>query len=169
LKSGKRKVLIVTSSFYPDPHVGAVRVKEFARWLPENGWAPVILAKDYGHRVCEQQFLAHVGPHVEVLYLNKHVHVDSPTHIERGGPKVLLGRFLDRYVVAPDSSLLYWISARRSIMRLIAQTKPAVVVTSGPPHSIHAVGIWLKREFPRVPWVADFRDVFRVAATTTRV
>jgi glycosyltransferase involved in cell wall biosynthesis len=37
------------------------------------------------------------------------------------------------------------------------QQKVAAVVTSGPPHSAHRIGLAIKRQFS-VPWSADFRD-----------
>ncbi|MCS6980429.1 MAG: glycosyltransferase [Flavobacteriales bacterium] len=33
-----------------------------------------------------------------------------------------------------------------------------VVITTGPPHSVHLAGLRLKRKIPRLIWIADFRD-----------
>src|SRR5690606_18868234 len=32
------------------------------------------------------------------------------------------------------------------------------VVTTGPPHSIHLIGLRLKKKYPHLRWIADFRD-----------
>ena len=32
------------------------------------------------------------------------------------------------------------------------------IITTGPPHSMHFIGLGLKKEFPNLPWIADFRD-----------
>jgi len=32
------------------------------------------------------------------------------------------------------------------------------IVTSGPPHSMHLIGLNLKKKFPDLKWIADFRD-----------
>jgi glycosyltransferase involved in cell wall biosynthesis len=32
------------------------------------------------------------------------------------------------------------------------------IVTTGPPHSLHLIGLGLKKELPNVKWIADFRD-----------
>ena len=32
------------------------------------------------------------------------------------------------------------------------------MVTSGPPHSLHLIGLNLKKKFPNLKWIADFRD-----------
>jgi glycosyltransferase involved in cell wall biosynthesis len=42
-------------------------------------------------------------------------------------------------------------------LRAIRRHKPEVVLTSGPPHQVHLLGLVLKRQFD-IPWVADFRD-----------
>lgn len=36
--------------------------------------------------------------------------------------------------------------------------KVDLILTSGPPHSMHLIGLKLKKIFPNIPWVADFRD-----------
>ncbi len=40
------KVLMITTHFAPDIHVGAKRVTKFAKYLPLYGWQPVILTKE---------------------------------------------------------------------------------------------------------------------------
>lgn len=32
------------------------------------------------------------------------------------------------------------------------------IITTGPPHSAHLIGLELKKQFPKIEWVADFRD-----------
>lgn len=52
----------------------------------------------------------------------------------------------------------YWI--RPSVKYLSAYLKEVpvqVVVTTGPPHSLHLIGLKLKQKL-NIPWVADFRD-----------
>lgn len=164
-----RKVLIITASFYPDPYVGSVRAKEFAKWLPENGWIPVVLAKDYGNRVSQKEFNEHVNPNVKVHYLNNYKESYKKGSLEilacAGNIKKWVSRFLSKYLIAPDSSLLFWLSVKNKIINIIREIQPDVVITTGPPHSIHVNGFWLKNEFPDLPWVADFRDVFRIGGS----
>jgi len=52
----------------------------------------------------------------------------------------------------------YWI--RPSVKYLSAYLKEVpvqVVITTGPPHSLHLIGLKLKQKL-NIPWVADFRD-----------
>ena len=50
-----KKVLIITTHFAPDIHVGAKRPIKFAKFLPEFGWKPIILTKEtkYYHGIDE--------------------------------------------------------------------------------------------------------------------
>ena len=32
------------------------------------------------------------------------------------------------------------------------------VITTGPPHSMHFIGLGLKQKNPKISWIADFRD-----------
>jgi hypothetical protein len=41
-----RRVLVITTHFAPDIHVGAKRATKFAKYLPLYGWQPIILTKE---------------------------------------------------------------------------------------------------------------------------
>ncbi len=63
-------------------------------------------------------------------------------------------------VIVPDANLLTWTpGALRAARRLIDQRRFDCVITSGPPHSTHTIGLLLGRERPA--WIADFRDGWR--------
>ena len=51
-----------------------------------------------------------------------------------------------------------WTADVRSLVKkVIHNSVPDVVLTSGPPHSVHLIGRWVKRTTNSV-WAADFRD-----------
>ena len=52
----------------------------------------------------------------------------------------------------------FWISPSvRFLSSQLEKIKPDIIVTTGPPHSIHLIGLRLNKKF-NTPWVADFRD-----------
>jgi glycosyltransferase involved in cell wall biosynthesis len=53
--------------------------------------------------------------------------------------------------------------AFRAASRLLSQHRIDAILTSGPPHSTHVIGLLLKRRFG-VPWVADLRDPWSLQA-----
>ncbi len=60
--------------------------------------------------------------------------------------------------LTPDTAILT-VSRMRKIARSIVAAQPNMtVITSGPPHSAHLVGSWLKKCFPAIQWIVDYRD-----------
>lgn len=165
----QKSVLIVTYGF--PPHIkslgGAIRMLKLAEYLQNNG--------------CKVKVLCARTPHVdtfgydELLASLSITYVDDPVAMagarvfagqpgpDKGAPS-LLGRIknrLKRYVIeglTPDTALLTVGRMKRAALA-IAQAEPGLtVITSGPPHSIHLVGAWLKRRMPSIHWLADYRD-----------
>ncbi len=60
-------------------------------------------------------------------------------------------------IVVPDVGLVTWLpAALAAARRLVRERRIECVVTSGPMHSTHMIGLLLGRERPA--WIADFRD-----------
>jgi hypothetical protein len=58
----------------------------------------------------------------------------------------------------PDARV-FWVNPSVKFLEQYLKTnKIDVIVTSGPPHSLHLIGLQLKQKFPDVKWIADFRD-----------
>ena len=53
-----------------------------------------------------------------------------------------------KWVKQPISYLKKWIS----------ENPVDAIITTGPPHSMHLIGLGLKKKFKDIQWVADFRD-----------
>lgn len=156
-----KKILFITSSFYPDPYVSSVRAKEFCRWLPAAGWKPYVVTKSYGKRVARDEFISAVNADTEVFYLSRSGSVSHEKPLRKKSVKNYLVSILGAYLLSPDVSILYWRGKLKKVYNYVEEIKPDVVITSGPPHSIHSVGLFLKKKDPQLLWVADFRDEFR--------
>jgi glycosyltransferase involved in cell wall biosynthesis len=60
-----------------------------------------------------------------------------------------------RKLLGPDP---VWLPRGLTAARKAArETKPDVILTSGPPHWVHFIGLYLKKMF-HLPWIADLRD-----------
>jgi hypothetical protein len=149
-------VLIVTTHFYPDPTVAAVRVTQWARWLPAFGWRPLVLARYYGFDATSEQIAENVHPSVELRHLGRGEGRPSPRRARFVRSLAQLAG-VDRLYV-PDPSIRFWRSREAEFLHAIDELRPDVLLTSGPPHAIHHLGLAAKRAQPRLPWVADFRD-----------
>ena len=68
-----------------------------------------------------------------------------------------LGRWFRANFFLPDARVGWVPFALHTAKNLISNGGFDAVVTTGPPHSTHLIGLRLKRQFG-VPWLADFRD-----------
>lgn len=57
----------------------------------------------------------------------------------------------------PDPRVFWVKPSVRYLSELLADDPVDVIITSGPPHSMHLIGLKLKLKFG-IPWIADFRD-----------
>lgn len=156
-----KRLLVITTTFYPDPQVGAVRMTQWCRHLPEHGWAPTVLTRHYGFEATPPQLAEHVHPDVRVEYLTPPPPAPAtappPQRSARHLARQLAVRFAGPLLI-PDTSIRFWRSARQRALRHVEALRPDVILSTSPTHATHDLGMWLSQE-ARVPWVADYRDV----------
>ena len=167
------KVLIITYYWPPSAGSGVQRWLKFAKYLPQFGWEPIIFTPE--NPAFEQQdpsLLKDVSPHLEVLKLP----IREPLQLLKKFSKNPKKQFKQGVVRESDSwvqKLMIWIRGNMFIPDpRVFWVKPAIkllrdlleandintIVTTGPPHSMHLIGLGLKRKKPDLRWVADFRD-----------
>jgi glycosyltransferase involved in cell wall biosynthesis len=79
---------------------------------------------------------------------------------EETATQAVPGRSLFTDVIVPDAGLVTWApAALRLARRLMRESTFDCIVTTGPPHSTHAIGLMLGRSRPA--WIADLRDGWR--------
>lgn len=60
--------------------------------------------------------------------------------------------------IIPDPRV-FWVKPSVNFLTdFIRDNHIATVITTGPPHSVHLIGLRLKRKNPSLKWLADFRD-----------
>lgn len=168
----KKRVLIISFDFPPQGGTGAIRVTKFAKYLPEFGWQPVVVCSDTLWNPDES--LARDVPDVPVYRVGwpRLVQAMRPAppllNAQAVSTQARLSRFssvkyawvqLARHILVPDTNVL-WVRKAQYTCAQVLRTQPCdVVLTTSPPNSVHLVGQWIHSQF-RLPWVADFRDVW---------
>lgn len=61
-------------------------------------------------------------------------------------------------LLTPDTAVTMLGRMRRASCAIVALQPEMTVITSGPPHSVHLVGHWLRERFSTVQWIVDYRD-----------
>jgi glycosyltransferase involved in cell wall biosynthesis len=170
-----KRVLIITYYWPPAGGSGVQRWLKFARYLPENGWQPVIYTPENPEwPVLDESLLADVPPEAEVithpifepygLYKRltgrgsgEAIQVGFVSESGRSDWKETLSRWVRGNCLIPDARR-FWIgpSARR-LSAWLRESPVDAIVSTGPPHSMHLIALRLHRR-TGIPWLADFRD-----------
>jgi glycosyltransferase involved in cell wall biosynthesis len=135
-----RHLLLVTYHFPPSGASGTYRLLGFSRHLRHYGWRISVIAPPcLPWEPVDERLLAQ---------LPSDVAVHSVPYPRGRASKVF--RSMAKFGV--------WLPrALRKMRSILSQSKPDAVLTSGPPHCVHALGLYAKRRFG-LPWAADFRD-----------
>jgi glycosyltransferase involved in cell wall biosynthesis len=169
-----KKVLIFTYYFPPAGGVAVQRFLKFSKFLPEFGWEPIIVTVANGsYPYYDESLLKEVPAGVKVyrtktfepfeLYnlLKGKKGKAMPVVSVGGGGKKSLFQKLSEYVRAnffiPDARKGWVPYAVKQAEEILKTEKIDAVITTGPPHSTHLIGLQLKKKFG-LKWLADFRD-----------
>jgi len=165
------KVLIITYYWPPAGGSGVQRWLKFVKYLPNFDITPVIYTVENPEYVLLDNTLEHEIPkNIETLkqpiwepnnllskfkskqpvtsagFLNP-----NPTFIEKKLQYIRANYFI------PDARK-FWINPSvKYLSEYLEKNKIDVVITTGPPHSLHVIGMRLKEKFS-MNWIADFRD-----------
>jgi glycosyltransferase involved in cell wall biosynthesis len=170
-----KRVLIITYYWPPTGASGVQRWLKFTKYLPENGWTPVVYTPENPERpAIDHSLEADIPAGTEIIThpifepygLYKKLsgrNADESIQVgfvsDSGKPGLLetVSRWLRGNCLIPDARR-FWI--RPSVRRLTAILKEQpvdAIVSTGPPHSMHLIAQRLSKRF-HIPWVADFRD-----------
>lgn len=163
-----KRALLIAYRFPPVCGGGTFRPLKFAKYLPQFGWEPIILCAQPTANDDLDPALLDELPNSAVV---ERVGLFNPKQLERGLSLIWAVlwkarlRAIARQVepnklmewLAPDSFILWALSAYRAARKLVQRYHPDVVLTTSPPHSVQLAGLWLQRS-TRIPWIADFRD-----------
>ncbi|GAB4204980.1 MAG: glycosyltransferase family 4 protein [Bacteroidia bacterium] len=58
----------------------------------------------------------------------------------------------------PDAKMLWIRPSVKILSSFLKNNKVDVIISTGPPHSLHIIALKLKQRFPNIKWIADFRD-----------
>jgi glycosyltransferase involved in cell wall biosynthesis len=148
-----KKVLIVAYQFPPMGGSGVQRTIKFVKYLRRYGYEPVVLTRKIeGMALKDESLLKDIPPGVRVIRTSPWDFTGLP------GIAGLAGKFFGRKVLIPDSERLWAYFSRKTAVQTIREEGIELVYTTSYPYSDHLLGLHLKKEFPRIPWVADFRD-----------
>ena len=155
-----KRVLLVAYYFPPQPKAGALRPSYLAANLREFGWEPTVLTVDFPGEPgidCEVVRVKQLGKSAKLDFVAAGEQTASAKRrsaFERALRDVARG-----IVHFPDDAVGWLWPARTEALRLTAAKKFDAVVSTAPPPSAHFVGR-AAAVSRRLPWVADYRDLW---------
>ena len=179
-----KRVLVVTYYWPPSGGSGVQRWVKFAKYLPQEGWQPVIYTPENPEYTAIDHTLEAEIPHtVEIIrrpitepynlyrrLMGKGASTDmktltagasggAVTEISSGKKsfKQRLSLWIRGNLFVPDPRVGWVKPSVRFLKKYLAEHPVDVIVTTGPPHSMHLIGQRLHKELG-LPWIPDFRD-----------
>jgi len=172
--SEPKKLLIITYYWPPAGGPGVQRWLKFVKYLPEFNVQPIVYVPenptypiiDYGleSEVSEKAIILKnkiFEPYGLASFFGK----NKTKKISSGIiPNQKKQSFLEKILLwvrgnifIPDARFLWVKPSVKYLTKYIQENNIDTIVTSGPPHSLHLIGLQLKKDLG-VKWFADFRD-----------
>lgn len=170
-----KKVLIITYYWPPSGGGGVMRWLKFVKYLPEYGWQPVVFTPENPDpSTLDKSLTRDVPPETIVLKLpiwepydvyRKLTGKSKETKFKAGyiseasgqGWKDKLSVFIRGNLMIPDPRKFWIKPAVRFLTGYLKENPVDLIVSTGPPHSMHLIALEIKRKL-NIPWLADFRD-----------
>ncbi len=170
----QKKILIITYYWPPAGGPGVQRWLKFAKYLPEFGWKPIIYTPENpSYPLLDESLMKDVPEDLEIVRTKIWEPYQLAEKLNKSNKKFKAGQFdvgsnqswkskLSIWVrgnfFIPDARIFWVNPSTQFLEQYLKINNIETIVTSGPPHSMHLIGINLKKKFPNLKWIADFRD-----------
>lgn len=171
-----KRVLIITYYWPPSGGSGVQRWLKMSKYLPENGWQPVIYTPEEGEfPIIDTSLEKDVSPEAEVIrrpivepytLYKRFLGVKETETVKAGfikengkksGWKEKLSLWIRGNCFIPDARC-WWVKPSVRYLKSYLKEHPVdAIISTGPPHSMHLIAMKLRKELG-IPWIADFRD-----------
>ncbi len=167
-----KRILIITYYWPPSAGSGVQRWLKFAKYLPQYGWTPVIYTPENpDFNLLDESLLSDIPVEAEIIKqsiwepyaIAKLFSKDKKlnTGIVGDGPNMSKKKKFMNWVrgnfFIPDPRV-FWVKPSIKYLKKYLQDNPVdAIVTTGPPHSMHLIGLGLKKSMD-IKWFVDIRD-----------
>jgi len=173
----EHKVLIITYYWPPSGGSGVQRWLKFVKYLPQLGWTPYVFTPENpSFSMKDESLLRDVPPEAEVIHFpiwepygvlqwmrnpfGTRQPLKESDYIVTGKKSLFqhIMAWVRGNLLIPDPRV-FWVKPSVAFLEdFIRDNKIRAIITTGPPHSMHLIGLKLRKKFPALRWLADFRD-----------
>ncbi len=173
---GKRKKVLIVAYYWPPAGgPGVQRWLKFVKYLPEFGIEPIVLVPENAYYpTVDSDLNSDIASGLEVHRVKikepsrfiKFFWPNRTAHLSDGGLSSNAMSIFSKLLVyvrgnfyIPDARV-GWVNPAFEQVQRILRKHPDLntFITTGPPHSLHLIGLKLKSIYPNIQWIADFRD-----------
>ena len=169
-----KKILIITYYWPPAGGPGVQRWLKFVKYLPDFGVQPIVyIPENPTYPIVDENLVKEVSDKAIILRQNIFEPYQLASFLSKNKTKKMNSgiipnqkkqSFLDKTLLwirgnlfIPDARV-FWVKPSVAYLeKYIVENNIETIVTSGPPHSLHLIGLELKQKLD-IKWFADFRD-----------
>jgi glycosyltransferase involved in cell wall biosynthesis len=174
LQPTTKKILIITYYWPPAGGPGVQRWLKFVKYLPDFGYEPhVYIPENPTYPIVDEKLTNEVSEKAIIIKQKiKEPYRWASFFSKKNTKKISSGIIPSKKKQALIEKVMLWIRGNFFIPDArILWVKPSVIflkeyiekhqietiITTGPPHSLHLIGLQLKKQ-SNIKWIADFRD-----------
>ena len=171
-----KRVLIITYYWPPTGGSGVQRWVKFAKYLPSEGWQPVIYTPENPEQLAVDHSLeSEIPAEAEIIkthitepyelykkFLRRSGHSKdavevNPVNAQNKSFAQKAAMWVRGNFFRPDPRCMWIGPSVRYLKKYLEEHPVDLIVSTGPPQSMHLIGRRLSQE-TGLPWIADFRD-----------
>ena len=168
----KKKILIISYYWPPAGGPGVQRWLKFAKYLPEFNISPVLFVpENANYPINDNSLKSEVSKDLEIIKLPifelsnffpslKSLNSIRSGNISKNKNQSILQKvvfFIRGNFFIPDMKIFWKRNSVNFLKNYLSENNIETIITTGPPHSIHLIGLELKRKL-NINWISDFRD-----------
>ena len=168
------KVLIITYYWPPAGGPGVQRWLKFVKYLPEFDVEPIVyIPENPSYPLLDEKLLSDVSDKTVILKNKIFEPYALASFLSKNKTKKLGAgiitqkkkqSFIEKAmlwirgnVFIPDARVFWVKPSVKYLKKYIQENNIETIITTGPPHSLHLIGLDLKKHL-NINWIADFRD-----------
>ncbi len=170
----QKKILIISYYWPPAGGPGVQRWLKFVKYLPEFDWEPtVFIPENPSYPIVDETLQKDVPKNLKMIKTkiwepyqlaekfgkdNKKFKAGQFDVGENQSWKAKLSIFVRGNFFIPDARVFWVKPSVEFLEKYLKANHYDALVTTGPPHSLHLIGLNLKKKLPNLKWIVDFRD-----------
>lgn len=173
IEKSEKTVLIITYYWPPSGGSGVQRWLKFVKYLPGFGYKPYVFTpKNPSFDLRDESLLKDIPPEAEIIHFpiwepysifNKLAGAKKGEGNANSAPQPTtlfkkISIWIRGNIFIPDPRLFWVKPSVKFLDKFLQDNAITNIVTTGPPHSVHLIGLGLKERNPSLNWIADFRD-----------